>query len=238
MMQWLKADFHTHTSDDPLDDIDYSAEELIDNASKKGIQVLSISCHTALVYDEYLVKYAEQHGVFLIPALEANFEGTRHVLIINPAPEHLTVSSFDEFRAVGKKDALLIAPHPYYPGGTALREYLEPNIDLFDAIEYSNFYRRNLNFWNKKAKKIAEKYELPLVGNSDTHVLPYVDSTHTLIRAERNIPSIFEAIRSNNIRLHTAPRHMVSILKMLQFAFFQELRDRKKARPQPNEVHT
>jgi hypothetical protein len=236
-MQWLKADFHTHTSDDPLDDIDYSAEELIHNAARKGIQVLSISCHTALIHDDYLAKYAKRHGIMLIPAFEANFEGTRHVLILNPAKEHLTVSSFEEFRSVGKKDALLIAPHPFYPGGTSLREFLEPNIDLFDAIEYCNFYRNGLNFWNAKSKKIALKYQLPLIGNSDTHVLPYIDSTYTMVQSKPTISSVFTAIRSNNIELHTTPRKISHMLNMIRFAFFQELRDRKKNNLQTKEVH-
>jgi len=236
-MQWLKTDFHTHTSDDPLDDIDYSAEELIDNAAVKGVQVLSISCHTALVFNEYLRKYAEQKGILLIPAFEANFEGTRHVLILNPSPEHLNATTFEEFRAIGKKNALLIAPHPFFPGGTSLKEFLEPNIDLFDAIEYCNFYRKHFNIWNKKAIKISEKYQLPLLGNSDTHVLPYVDSTHTSIHANANIPSIFDAIRSNRTQLCTTPRPVPSILSMIKFAILQELRDRKKIRINNHEVH-
>ncbi len=225
----LKADFHSHTSDDPVDEIAHSAEQLINSVAQRGFQVLAITCHTALVYDDYLVEYAQRKDITLIPGLEADIDN-RHVLILNPHPDHLTASSFGELRRIGKMDAVFIAPHPYYPGGTSLMEKLEQNIDMFDAVEYSNFYLPGLNFFNRRAERTARRYGLPMVGSSDIHVMPYEDSTYTWIDAEPSLDSILDAIRSRRVRAETRPRPVKHVANMLRYAWAQDRRDREKKR--------
>ena len=226
----LKADLHSHTSDDPIDEIAHSAEQLIDRVAEKGVHVLAITCHAALVHDEYLLEYARQKGITLIPGMEADIE-QRHVLILNPHPDHLTVSTFDELREIGKQDAVIIAPHPYYPGGSSLMGKLEANIDLFDAIEYCNFYLPFLNIFNWQASRIARRYKLPMVGSSDTHVMPYEDSTFTWIDAEPDLTSILNAIRNGHVQVESRPRPLVHVANMLLYAFGQARRDHIKKRP-------
>lgn len=82
-----------------------------------------------------------------------------------------------------------------------MRKQLEENIGLFDAIEYSWFHSKRINKANEKAIQIGEKYNLPLIGTSDNHLLRFFDKTYSHIEAEKNIPSLFEAMRKNRIKI-------------------------------------
>ncbi|MBX7256099.1 MAG: PHP domain-containing protein [Candidatus Hydrogenedentes bacterium] len=200
-MRRLKADFHTHAADDPRDTLRHSSEMLIDAASEEGIEVLSITCHERSVYTESLSRYAERRGILLLPGIEAMIENC-HVLIINPAPEHIRARTFAELRAIGRRDAAFIAPHPFYPTPNSLMRQLKLNIDLFDAIEWCSLYMGPLNP-NVLAARAARRYGLPMVGTSDTHELPYRCTTCTWIEAEPTIAGIVEAIRKGRVELET-----------------------------------
>ena len=227
-MKYLKADFHTHSSDDPRDEIAYSAESLIDAAAAKGIEVLALTCHGARIYDPYLAEYARHRGILLIPGIEANINGC-HVLILNPDEEQARASTYEDLRRLGPRNAAIIAPHPFYPAGSAVQQDLIRNADVFHAVEISGFYFLGVNF-NRKAERVARKLNLPLVGNSDTHVLPYVDNVHTRILAEPAIESVIEALRSGRVEVVAAPRPLRDVANMMRFAVEQFVRDRQKVR--------
>lgn len=203
-MKRLKADLHTHTADDPFDIIAYSAETLIDEAAEAGVEVLAITCHEFNAYSAYLSHYAHRRGVLLVPGME-KFVSSKHVVILNPHADHQQAHTFDDLRNVGRLDAAFVAPHPYYPSPNSLLGDLERNIDLFDAIEWSSLYLRSLNP-NRKAARAARAHGLPLLGTSDTHVLPYEDTTFSWIEAEPCIEGIIEAIRAGRVTVETRPK--------------------------------
>ncbi len=223
-MRRLKADLHTHTADDPYDQLGHSAEELIDAVAEQGFDVLAITCHERNAYNASLAEYARRHGVILVPGIEKFIE-LRHVLILNPHPDHLAAQTFDELREIGRRGAVFIAPHPYYPTPNSLMGQLTKHIDLFDAIEWCSLYMRGLNL-NRRAARVARRYELPLVGTSDTHSLPYNSRTFSWIDAEPTVEGIVEALRAGRVEVETqawtaapavrfalfAARHMVSNL--------------------------
>lgn len=231
-MPRLKADFHTHTADDIVDDIPHSAEMLIDDAAAKGFDVLAITCHKIRAYDDYLAQYAGQKGIVLIPSIEAEIEG-RHVLIINADEEQARATTFDQLRKLGKRDAVLIAPHPYFPAGASLMSKLREHIDLFDAIEYSCFYLPGFNL-NWPAVRIAREFKLPMVGTSDTHLLPLIDTTFTWVDAEPRTDAIIEALRAGRVEVETRPRPLGEVIRTLDFTARQAWRNRRKqSRPTP-----
>lgn len=203
-MKRLKADLHTHTAGDPYDALCHSAEMLIEAVAGAGLDVLSITCHERDIRSEYLTAYAAARGVVLVPGIEKSIE-KKHVLIINPHADHLAAQTFDELRAIGRKQAAFIAPHPYYPAPGSLRGDLVRHIDVFDAIEWSSLYTRVLNP-NRQAARVAQKYGLPLVGTSDTHQLPYEDSTFSWIDARPTVEGVVEAIRAGRVALESRPK--------------------------------
>jgi predicted metal-dependent phosphoesterase TrpH len=222
-MQRLKADFHTHTADDPHDCIRYSAEALIDAAAATGVQVLAITCHNACVHREEHSAYARSQGILLIPGVEQEIEGA-HVLILKPAEGHLRARTFEELRRVEKGGAVFIAPHPFYPLGCSLRGKLIEHADLFDAVEYASFYQYGCNF-NRKAVRVARDLGLPMVGNSDTHLLPYCDSTYTLVRSECSVEAVLDAIRLGRTEVVTRPRPLGSFLAMFSYSIVGLVKD-------------
>lgn len=198
--QKLKADFHLHTSDDPEDVfIQHSTTELIDKAAEYKFDVLAITLHNKQLYTNYLKDYAQDRGILLIPGMEATIEG-KHVLLINTNCDVSKIRKIRELNRYRGEDTLLIAAHPFFPGSHCLGSKLEENIEIFDAIEYSHFYTKKINF-NKKGMQIAEKYQLPLVGTSDTHLFHQLNRTFSLVKADKEIGSVVEAIKKGHVEV-------------------------------------
>ncbi len=219
----LKADLHTHSCDDRVDRIDYSSEELIDAVAERGYRVLAITGHEHLTFRQSTADYARERGVLLVPGAELRIEG-KHVLVLNPDERQMSARSFAELRSLGRRDAAIIAPHPFYPSHAALGQKLIENIDLFDAVECCSFYFRGLDF-NRKAARVAAQYGLPLLGSSDNHMLPYVDTTFSWIDAEEaTVACVIEAIRAGRITLATRPATLGYGFRMAAFQVVHPLR--------------
>jgi hypothetical protein len=200
----LKADFHIHTREDPHDFIRYTAVELLLEAARQGFQVLALTCHNKRIHTEELRRRAEDVGILLIPGVEAAIEG-KHTLLLDMPYSRLRVRSFKHVRALKRDGGLVIAPHPFFPAPKCLNGKLRENLDLFDAIEYSHFYTRTVNF-NRKAVEYARRMQMPLVGTSDCHRIWQLGTTYTLVdAAEKTVPAVFAAVRAGHVRVVTAP---------------------------------
>jgi hypothetical protein len=223
----LKADFHTHSADDPCDYLTHSSEMLIDAAAKLNFRVLALTCHEGLVETDRLHEYARRRGLILVPGIEACVEG-KHVVILNPDRQQVQATSFQQLRARGRRAAAFIAPHPYYPSGDSLGSALEPNIDLFDAIEFCTLYFRWAGF-NRKAVRVARKYGLPLIGSSDVHRFPYCDSTHTLLDDVGTVEEVIAALRAGCFESATWPRFFSEGLGLAWYSLRNVLRKKMRS---------
>lgn len=200
----LKIDFHVHTGEDPKDKhIKYSAKRLLDKAAEYHFDGITIANHASVLYTDELREYAQQRGILLIPGIEAYVEG-KHVLIVNCQKCCHGSLRFRNIRSYAGEDALIIAPHPFYPREYCLGRTLEENIEVFDAIEYAHLYFRFINF-NNKAVAIAQKYNLPMVGTSDAHSLQQLNTTYSLVEAHKTIPAIINAVKNKRIEIVTHP---------------------------------
>ena len=194
-----------HSSEDPRHNLNYSAKELIKEASKKGYQVVSITNHNTVTYDQDLAEYAHSKGVLLIPGVEATVMG-KHVLIygVDGMDEKWDKLTFFDLKRLKAKGAFIVAPHPFYPNYNCLGNLLERFSALFDAVEYSHLYTKKLNF-NLKAQSFAKSKGMPLLGLSDSHSLKQLDYTYTLINSDKDMSSIFDAIRQKKTTIITRP---------------------------------
>ncbi len=200
----LKVDFHTHTSDDPQDYIDFSAEELIDRATAAGFDALAITNHDILTFSPGLEKYAADRRLLLIPGVELTLSHS-HVLVINPDIDRdIRMDSLGDLSGRDNSRSLIIAPHPYYPGFKCLRSKLEENIAAFDAIEFSFLYNHFINP-NKKAAGISRDHGKPLVGSSDCHNIWQLGKTYSVVEADKTIPSIIAAVKQGKVKVATTP---------------------------------
>lgn len=201
----LKADFHTHAGIDEHHKLDHTPKELIDKAGKEGYEILAITNHNTFTYNKDLADYAGKRGVLLIPAAEALIRG-KDVLLLNITKNLMKkIRTFEALERYKSENLMVIAPHPFYPDPRSLHSKLEQNINLFDAIEYSHFYLSWFNKFNEMAERLAKKYRKPMVGTSDSHLIEQFGATYSLIDAEKNIDSVFEAIRKDRIRVVTKP---------------------------------
>lgn len=198
----LKADLHLHTAEDPRDRIRYTAKDIISKAAEEGFDVLSITNHRIVTFGPELSSYAQEKGILLIPGVEATIR-RRHVLILNPPPGKIC-SDFSHLSKLRRPETLIVAPHPYFPSTYSLNGHLLKHRHLFDALEYCHFYSPRINF-NQKAIEVCQSHGFPLIGNSDAHFLSQFGTTYSLIHAEKNLESIFKAIREKRVEVVTRP---------------------------------
>ena len=201
-MRPLKADLHLHTAEDPLDHVRYTAKELISKAADEGFDVISITNHHQMTFNQDLFSYAQGMGILLIPGIEMTIQ-RRHVLVLNPPPYKMCADFFS-LSKLRRSDTLIIAPHPYFPGTYSLNGYLLKHLNLFDALEYCHFYSPMINF-NQRAVEVSQSFGFPLIGNSDAHFLSQLGATYSLIYAEKNLAAIFAAIRQNKVKVVSRP---------------------------------
>ena len=198
----LKADLHTHTAEDPRHQISYAAKDLISIAADEGYDVLAITNHQCLTFSRKLHAYAKERGILLIPGMEVTLR-RRHVVLLNP-PSGKSFLDFSSLLAMQRPDALVLAPHPYFPNPYSLNGLLLKHLRYFHAIEYCHFYSQGINF-NQMALRVSEAHGIPVVGNSDAHFLSQFGTTYSLIHAEKDPESIFRAIRDGRSEVVSRP---------------------------------
>lgn len=207
----LKVDLHLHTREGE-GFIAYDARGLIDRAAREGFQVLSITNHDTLTFSDELAAYAWEHGILLIPGVEATIEG-RHVLLYNLDVPPAHIRTFADLRQLKSPEWLVVAAHPFFPGSVCLRGRLVKEIDLFDAIELSHFYTRRVDF-NRPAVKLAREVGLPLVGTSDSHLVRQFGTTYSLIEGELTAASVLAAIRKGLVRVESRPLRLHELVRI------------------------
>ncbi len=211
----MKADIHIHTDRDPIDGllgkniVDYSPIMLINEAAKKGFTHISLTHHKKIFFNNALKNYALSKGIFLIPGVEASIEG-KDVVLLNPSREIKTFKELlDEKRS--NKELFVLAPHPFYPSPSSLNKELIDYIDLFDAIEISFFNHFFVNYFNKKAIKIAKKYDKPLITTSDSHKLENFGHNY-IVSKEKDL---FKAIKKRDYETVTKKMSFYDLIKSL-----------------------
>jgi len=110
-MKALKADLHLHTAEDPVDRVRYTAKELIAKAADEGFDVISITNHQQMTFNQDLFFYAKERDILLIPGMEMTIQ-KRHVLVLNP-PLNKVCSDFFSLSKLRRPETLIVAPHPF-----------------------------------------------------------------------------------------------------------------------------
>jgi predicted metal-dependent phosphoesterase TrpH len=201
----LKVDLHLHTSEDPRDHIHYSAADVIDRAAGLGFHAIAVTLHDQQLETDRLRARARERGITLTPGVERTIRG-RHVLLLNfPAGRSMAVSSFaDLANAKRHTGGLVVAPHPLFPGRSCLGAELDTYTDLFDAVEWSYFWTRAIDY-NTGAARWAEAHGKPLVGNSDAHDIRQLGRTFSLVDAPNDPDAICAAIREGRVECQSTP---------------------------------
>jgi hypothetical protein len=201
----LKVELHAHSADDPLDAIPHTTAQLIERAAAMGYDALAVTLHDRQLNLAPYASLASDCGITLIPGIERTIEG-RHVLLLNFKRGAEQVRTFEDLAALKRSEAgLVIAPHPFFPGGTCLGGgLLDRHADLFDAVEYNAMFTASLNF-NRSAEQWARAHGKPMTGNGDIHRLGQLGTTYSLVDAEPHADAICEAIRRGRVQVDATP---------------------------------
>jgi len=221
----LKCDFHMHAREDALDWVPYGARELIEKAAALKFDVLAFTFHGQVLDDPAVTEFARQRGILLIPGCEA-YVGRKEVLCFNITQAEVdSIKTFAALRAWKQRkggDGLIVAPHPFYPLQQCLHDDFLSNLDLWDAVEYCNLHMPGLNL-NRKAERIALEKNLPIVGTSDSHELFMFGNNYTLVDADKDMLSVFRAIRAGRIQRHAPALSPWRAAKTFWFMVFRHL---------------
>jgi hypothetical protein len=201
----LKVDLHLHTDDDPLDSMPHDGYALVDRAATLGFGALAITLHDGQLENDRLAAYALERGVVLVAGIERTIRG-HHVLLLNFAADAVfRVRTLDDLAALRRSgDGLVVAPHPFFPDRSCVGAALDAYAGVFDAVEWSYFWTRGVNF-NRRAARWARAHGKPLVGNSDLHDLRQLGRTYSLVDAPADASAICAAIRAGRVEVCTAP---------------------------------
>ena len=228
-LTWIKADFHLHTAEDPYDDVDYTALELLELAHAKGFGALAVTLHRHVFCDERVFERARKLGILMIPAAELRVEEA-DVVVLNITPEEAAnIRTFDdlrELRAARGDSIFIFAPHPYYIMGGSIGQRAEEHIDCFDAIEFCHLHVPLLNP-NRRAARVAKAHGKPLLATSDSHRRAFFGRNFSLlgvddVRDADGLPTIaqvFAAMHAHRIR-RVSPSGGLSRLAALLFYVF------------------
>src|SRR5437879_10134007 len=202
---WLKVDLHIHTLDDPKDAVDYSAHQLLERARALGFRVLAITLHDAVFDRQQVFADAAAMGILLIPAAELRLCGADVIVLNVTGKEIAELKNFDDLRQLRARRGMsifTIAPHPFYILGGSIGPRLFEEIDCFDAIEVCHFHKGLLNP-NRRAEKVAARFDKPLIATSDAHRLNAFGRHYTSIPRPAALPAenVFAALRKGRLRM-------------------------------------
>ena len=208
----------------------HTSFDLIDRAASLGFHALAITLHDTQFSDDRTLGYARERELVLIPGVERTIRG-RHVLLLNfpPGAADAVHTLDDVARVKGRTDGLVIAPHPYFPARSCLRGALEAYAPVFDAVEWSYFWMRGIDF-NGRAAAWARAHDKPVVGNSDLHVLSQLGRTHSRVDAPADAGAICAAIRAGRVTVETTP---VPVAELAAVLGVMALRPQKRTKSAP-----
>ncbi len=216
----LKVDLHLHTCDCRKEaGIGYDAFELIDAAAEQSFDVISITNHDTITYNNRLKEYAGERGIVLIPGIELTLHG-KHILAYNVSDCITGCTSYANLQNRKNDNSLFIAPHPFYPARHSLGKHFFQWQGLFDAVEFCHFYTKRFGF-NGEAVRHARQYGLPMVGTSDSHSMHQLGTTYSMIDAEKNDEAIIAAIKKGAVEIMTKPLSHTLIAKIMQEVFIK-----------------
>ena len=232
----LKVELHIHTADDPADPIPYSTFEVIDRAAELGYDALAITLHDKQLELTPYAEYAAARNIVLIPGIERTIQG-RHVLLLNFSSAAESVQSFDDVaRLKARERGIVIAPHPFFPAGSALRGQLLKYAHLFDAVEWNAMFTPLINF-NAIAERWARRHGKPMVGNGDVHRLEMLGTTYSLVDAAPNADAICRAIAAGRVQVVATPLSMYTATRLMADLYAGNFVPRRHAGSDPATAH-
>lgn len=192
----FKMDSHIHSEYSP--DSKSKLKDIFSVAKMRGLDIIAISDHNTVDGSKEARKLTKDDDLLVIPSIEISAaEG--HILGFG-CEEHIKrdLPAGETIDLIHDQGALAIIPHPYcfYRHGLLCKaDYKKLKID---AIETKNA-RFIAGYCNNKAKILSKKEDLPGLGASDAHYFKFVGDCYSKIDCEKDIDSVFKAIKKGKV---------------------------------------
>jgi predicted metal-dependent phosphoesterase TrpH len=213
-----RVDLHNHCQGDPVDALTHTIYEHIDQAKKVGLDAIAMTWHQRICSDEAAFAYAREHGLLVIPGMEAEIGG-KHVVVLGLREGDLPgETTWDELRALRarKPGVVVMAPHPFYPHPTCLNRRINEGEDCIDIVEWCALHVSWLPSRvspNLRAVHWAQQHGKPVVACSDSHSPAAIGRTPSTVEAEAlTEEAILEAVRKGRVSF---PRHSLEVMTFI-----------------------
>ncbi len=199
----MKIDLHIHTArSDGLD----TPEEMVKGAIKKGLAGIAITDH------DVPPPKITMRNFLIIPGVEVT-TNKGHILLLGVyeiPPKNIDLFELIDF---ARERAYVIIPaHPYDIIRSGIGDLVK-RIDC-DAIEVING-GTIINYFNKKAKKVAEELNKPMTGGSDAHYVEVIGSAFTIFQNPiDDVDDALNAIIKGEVRPYGKPYGIFPIIKL------------------------
>ena len=192
----LKMDSHIHSEYSP--DSSSKIDDILGTAKKRNIDVIAISDHNTVDGTSEVLKKTRNTDILAIPSIEIS--STHGHILGFGCEENIPrdLSPQDTIDRIHDLGGLAIIPHPfcfYRHGLLCKSDYRDLKID---AIETKNA-RFVVGYCNNKAKKLSKNEQIPSLGASDAHYWKFVGDCYSMVEAEKDIDSIFKAIKKGRV---------------------------------------
>ncbi|HUO57983.1 MAG TPA: CehA/McbA family metallohydrolase [bacterium] len=178
-----KADLHLHTD---FSDGLHSPRQVVQAASKAGLQIIAVTDHDTLEGARRAKEYAFRRPDLNVQVVVGEEVSTLNGHVIGIflkefVPPRLTANRTVDL--IHQQGGIAILAHPFhiYTGKDSEHpKAVEMLADIpFDGIETIN-HGDALSFWsNRKALRIMERHKLAAVGCSDAHNARFIGMGHT-----------------------------------------------------------
>lgn len=208
-----RLDSHIHCQYSP--DSSTKIDDIIKKSIEDKIDIIAISDHNTVEGSKVAVeKTKNTENLLVIPSIEISSSkghilgfGCEEVIPRDLEPEETIDMIHDQ-------GGLAIIPHPFcfYRHGLLCKS--NPDELNFDAIETRN--ARFIAGWcNFKAKKLADKKNIPSLGASDSHYIDFLGDCYSLIDCELDIDSVLKSIKKGQVEAHGKGTSNIKLSKYL-----------------------
>ncbi len=185
--------------------------EIIKKARTIGLDAIAIADHNTLKGSDIALKEVKEFtDILIIPSMEiTTAKGHMIALGINEEIKK-NLSPEETILKIHEAGGLAIIPHPFvrYRNGILSRT----SKLKMDAIETLNS-RYIFGYSNWKAKKLAQRENIPQIGASDAHFIEAIGSCITMVEADFSVDSIIKSIKKGKTTPHGERTSLTLIFK-------------------------
>ncbi|MFB6300462.1 MAG: PHP domain-containing protein [Halobacteriales archaeon] len=196
----LTVELHVHSSlsYDGRDPVDL----ILEQAAAVGLDAIAITDHDEIDASLEAVDRALDYGLIGIPGTEVTTE-VGHVLALGVTSTVPDGRGFMEtIREIRDRGGISIIPHPFQNSRSGVAAHVKSaELASADAIEVYNS-RLLTGRGNRRARRFAQKHDMPMTAGSDAHISEMVGQAVTHIDTdERSADAILTAIREGRTEI-------------------------------------